>query len=75
MPQEATALRISLRPMSARGHSQAFGEPKRKSALPPRADIKVMHRHVCFGPAAEVGAAAFDEPASAGCFSGTVVDA
>jgi hypothetical protein len=38
--------------MSALGHYQTFGEPYRMSALPPKADIGVTRRHVCYGPAA-----------------------
>src|SRR6516225_7409501 len=36
--------------MSAMGQKQTFAAPKRKSALPPKADIRVTHSHVCFGP-------------------------
>jgi hypothetical protein len=36
--------------MSASGHKQTFDQPNRTSALPPKADIRVAHRHVCFGP-------------------------
>jgi hypothetical protein len=37
------------------GHSQTFRGPKRMSALPPKADIRVARRDVCYGPKAEVG--------------------
>jgi len=33
--------------MSEMGHT--FAGSKRMSALPPKADIRVAHRHVCFG--------------------------
>ena len=31
--------------MSEMGHLQTFDEPNRMSALPPKADIRVSHRH------------------------------
>ena len=36
--------------MSVQGQKQTFGEPNRMSALPPKADIRITLRHVCFGP-------------------------
>ena len=36
--------------MSAWGQKPTSGEHNRKSALPPKADIRVAHCHVCFGP-------------------------
>jgi hypothetical protein len=36
--------------MFAKGQRQTFGESWRKSALPPKADIRVARRLVCFGP-------------------------
>ena len=38
------------RPDHTLGHKQTFAESERKSALPPKADFRVTHRHVCFGP-------------------------
>ena len=38
--------------MTALRHFQTFAGSKRKSALPPKADIRVTHRHVCYGPEA-----------------------
>jgi hypothetical protein len=35
--------------MSAMGQKQTSGEHNRMSALPPKADIRVTHRHGCFG--------------------------
>jgi hypothetical protein len=32
------------------GHLQTLAGSKRMSALPPKADIKVTHRHVRLGP-------------------------
>jgi hypothetical protein len=31
-------------------HVQTFGKPNRMSALPPKADIRATHSHVCNGP-------------------------
>jgi hypothetical protein len=44
---------VCHRRMSGMGHLQTFGEPDRMFALPPKADIKVTHRHVYFGPIAD----------------------
>ena len=33
--------------MSASGHLLTFGDQNRMSALRPKADIEVTHRHVC----------------------------
>jgi hypothetical protein len=40
--------------MFAKGQRQTFGESWRKSALPPKADIRVARRLVCFGPQADI---------------------
>jgi hypothetical protein len=42
--------------MSALGQKQTFAGSKPTSALPPKADIRVMHRHVCFGPNPDITA-------------------
>ena len=41
--------------MSAPGQRQTFAGPNRMSALPPEADIRVKHCHVCFGPEGDIG--------------------
>jgi hypothetical protein len=41
-----------------KGHLQTFGEREPMSALSPKADIRVTHRHVGFGPASDIGTAA-----------------
>ena len=38
----------------ALGQLQTFPEPERMSALPPEADIRDAHCHVCFGPFAVI---------------------
>ena len=40
--------------MSQTGHLQTFSEPKRMSALPPKADIAEAREHVRFGPKADM---------------------
>ena len=45
--------------MSALGHLQTFSNGKRMSALPPKADISITHRHVRFGPIAEMSSAGY----------------
>jgi hypothetical protein len=44
-------------PMSQLGHLQTSGEPNQMSALPPKADIISLYRHVCFGPIADIASA------------------
>jgi len=39
---------------SALGQKQTFAPQKVMSALPPKADIKCVFRHVCFGPIANM---------------------
>jgi hypothetical protein len=46
--------------MSALGHMQTFGDSKRMSALPPKADIRVARRHVRFGPEAVIDQGSFN---------------
>jgi hypothetical protein len=48
--------------MSAKGQKQTSGKPNRMSAYPPKADIRVMHRHVCYGPKADIGEVPDDLP-------------
>ena len=40
-----------------RSHLQTFAAPKRKSALPPKADVRRANQHAGFGPTPEVGCA------------------
>ena len=40
--------------MSQMGQKETFAGSERKSALPPKADINLPQRHVCFGPTAEI---------------------
>jgi len=40
--------------MSESGHLQTFGEPKRMSALPPKADIAEAREHVRLGPITDI---------------------
>jgi hypothetical protein len=45
--------------VSEMGHLQTFGEPKRMSALPRKADNTVTLRQVSFGPEAVIGVASY----------------